>query len=447
MLRKMCQESPRDWDRYLHAVLFAYREVPQASTRFSPFELLYGCTIRGPMQVLKELWTKEDTPEVKNTYQYVLDLRNRMEDTFKNARESLHQAQGQHKHHYDKKSKRREFKVGDKVTVLLPTYTNKLLLQWKGPYEVTDVVNKLDYKVQVNGKAKVYHANLLHRFYRGRGPENKGKVETGAIGIAVIQPETDKPIKVVDDENLLNMGKLKCTEKYKDVRISKDLTAKQRRQVIELLEEYQDIYPERPGTTDLGEHRKELTTADPIRTKPYVMPYSKGKEVEEEVQKMLEMGVTEPSNSPYNSPIVVVKKKDNTNRFCIDFQRINAATKFDSEPMANSKDILAKLQKDQYFTKIDFSKGYWQIPMAKESKPVTAFSTTNGCYQFCKMPFRLMNAVVSFNRTMRKLLADVKDAEANVDDVIEHTVTWDAHIANLRVLFGKIREVGLTILP
>ena len=72
---------------------------------------------------------------------------------------------------------------------------------------------------------------------------------------------------------------------------------------------------------------------------------------------------------------------------------------------------------------------------------------TNGCYQFCKMPFRLMNAVVSFNRTMRKLLADVKDAKAYVDDVIEHTVTWDAHIANLRVLFGKIREVGLTIHP
>ena len=68
MLRKMCQERPRDWDRYLHAVLFAYREVPQASTGFSPFELLYGHTVRGPMQVLKELWTKEDTPQAKNTF-------------------------------------------------------------------------------------------------------------------------------------------------------------------------------------------------------------------------------------------------------------------------------------------------------------------------------------------------------------------------------------------
>ena len=132
------------------------------------------------------------------------------------------------------------------------------------------------------------------------------------------------------------------------------------------------------------------------------MPYSKRKEVEKEVQKMLEMGIIEPSNSPYNSPIVIVKKKDNTNRFCIDFRRINVVTKSDSEPMTNSEDVLAKLQKDQYFTKIDFSKGYWQIPIAEESKPITAFSMTNGYYQFCKMPFGLMNAVASFNRTMKK---------------------------------------------
>ena len=90
MLRKMCQERHEDWDRYLQAVLFAYLEVPQASTGFLPFELLYGRTVKGPMQVLKELWTKEDTQSVKNTYQYVLDLRNRLEDTCKIGRESLH---------------------------------------------------------------------------------------------------------------------------------------------------------------------------------------------------------------------------------------------------------------------------------------------------------------------------------------------------------------------
>ena len=79
------------------------------------------------------------------------------------------------------------------------------------------------------------------------------------------------------------------------------------------------------------------------------------------------------------------------------------------------------------------------------AKPITVSSTTDGCYQFCKIYFGLLNAVASFDRTMRKLLADVKDAGAYVDDVIEHTVTWDPHIANLRVLFGQIREADLTI--
>ena len=107
MLKKMCQEKPKDWDRYLSAVLFAYREVPQASTGFAPFELLYGRTVRGPMQVLKELWTEKETPEVSNTYQYVLELRNRLEETCKIARDSLYDAQSVYKHHYDKSTRQR----------------------------------------------------------------------------------------------------------------------------------------------------------------------------------------------------------------------------------------------------------------------------------------------------------------------------------------------------
>lgn len=60
MLKHLCQEQPKEWDRYIPALLFSIREVPQESLQFSPFELLYGCTVRGPMQILKELWTKEE---------------------------------------------------------------------------------------------------------------------------------------------------------------------------------------------------------------------------------------------------------------------------------------------------------------------------------------------------------------------------------------------------
>lgn len=127
MLKKLCEERPSDWDRYIPAALFAYREAPQESTGFAPFELLYGRTVRGPVPILKELWSKEqESEEVKTTYQYVVDLRNRLEETCQFARESLQQARGVQKKQYDKRVRRQDIKVGDKVLLLLPTDHNKL---------------------------------------------------------------------------------------------------------------------------------------------------------------------------------------------------------------------------------------------------------------------------------------------------------------------------------
>lgn len=138
MLKRMCADRPRDWDKYINPVLFAYREVPQESLRFSPFDLVYGRHVRGPMGILKELWTKEiDDPQVKSTYQYVLDLRERLETTAELARENLEKASQRQAKFFNKSTRAKNMKVGDKVLVLLPTDSNKLLMQWKGPFSVT----------------------------------------------------------------------------------------------------------------------------------------------------------------------------------------------------------------------------------------------------------------------------------------------------------------------
>ena len=99
------------------------------------------------MQVLKVLWTEKDTPEVSKTYQYVLELPNRLEETCKIARDSLYDGQSVYKHHYDKSVRQRRLKKGDKILLILPTTHNKLMLQWKGPYEVVGVVNRMAYRV------------------------------------------------------------------------------------------------------------------------------------------------------------------------------------------------------------------------------------------------------------------------------------------------------------
>ena len=165
MLKRMCVDRPKDWDKYLPTVLFAYREVPQERLGIAPFELLYGRTVRGPMAILKELWTKDiHDQEVKSTYQYILDLRERLESTWELAQENLKKASERHKIYFDKKARVLNMKQGEKVLVLLPSDSNKLLMQWKGPYQILKRVSKVDYQVDVKGKVKTYHANMLKRY-------------------------------------------------------------------------------------------------------------------------------------------------------------------------------------------------------------------------------------------------------------------------------------------
>ena len=177
MLRRLCVEQPKQWYRFINPLLFAYREVPQASTGFSPFELLYGRTVRGPMAILKELWTGEsESTEVKTSYQYVLELRERLEETMKLAQEELTKNQTRYKRNYDKKTKDRLFNKGDKVLVMLPTNNNKLLMQWKGPYEIIQRMGDNGYKILVGNKEKNYHANMLKKYY-AREDEAKTEIE------------------------------------------------------------------------------------------------------------------------------------------------------------------------------------------------------------------------------------------------------------------------------
>lgn len=134
-LRRMCTEQPKDWDRFIEPLLFAYREVPQASTGFSPFEQLYRRNVRGPLAILKELWTGTRLEEeVKTGYQYVVNLQERLETTCQMAHEALEQARERYKRYYDRGVKAMIMRPGDQVLLLLPTEYNKLAMKWKGPY-------------------------------------------------------------------------------------------------------------------------------------------------------------------------------------------------------------------------------------------------------------------------------------------------------------------------
>ena len=117
MLKRLCQDQPKQWHRLINPVLFAYGEVPQESTGFSPFQLLYGRSVREPGTILKELWTKEvNIPEVKTSYKYVTELRERLKDSLKLAEEELQKSQKCYKKYYDRKAKPRCLEVSRRTS-------------------------------------------------------------------------------------------------------------------------------------------------------------------------------------------------------------------------------------------------------------------------------------------------------------------------------------------
>ena len=444
MIQKMAAEKPSDWDRYIPALLFSYREVAQASLGFSPFELVYGRSVRGPISVLRDIWADEDINEqTKTTYQYVLELRERLESTCKLAHDELRKAQGNQHKWFNKKAKAKHLKEGDQVLLLLPTKLNKLEMQWQGPFDIIKKVRENDYVINLDGQHKMFHANMLRKYLVRKTIDNgmvilcgcrHHEIATGGMAENDSLEETDTCEERNDD---IKYCPLRATQTWKDVKISTDLNEDQQREVRQLLEEYSDVLTDIPGKTNLAECNIELTDDIPFRVKAYPVPYALKKEMDKEVSEMMKADIIESSVSEYASSPVVVRKPDGSVRYCIDFRKLNAKTVFDAEPVPKQEVILNRMGGDNFISRLDLTNGFWQVPIKEEDRKYTAFSTDQGLMQFKYMPFGLVNALAIFCRMVRKLLYDVNYVDAYVDDIVPHTATWDDHMHTLREAIGK----------
>ncbi|GFO09680.1 Zinc finger protein [Plakobranchus ocellatus] len=164
-------------------------------------------------------------------------------------------------------------------------------------------------------------------------------------------------------------------------------------------------------------------------------------------REMEDLGVIRKSSSPYASSVVVVKKKDGTNCVSIDYRWLNKLTIFDPQPMTPPADIFQGIEKDQYFSKIDLSKGHWQIPLRKEDIPKTAFVTMDCHYEFLRIPFGMMNSGATLTRAVKKLLCGMDNVVDYIDDLLIHTETWEAHVKTLSELFQRLQEANFTVRP
>lgn len=251
-------------------------------------------------------------------------------------------------------------------------------MQWRGPYNVTAKLGPTDYVIDLGGKKKTFHANMLKRYFEPgvNGTGNLGGILCCVAAAVVHEDELETECHRELEALPLRGGK----EGIEDVNISDHLTREQRTDVEVLLRDFEDVLSDKPGRTNLATHDIYTTTRDPVRVKPYPLPFHTKSIIKDEVEKMIEMDVIEPSTSPYSAPVVIVKKKDGSNRFCIDFRSLNKVTVFDAEPMPNTEDIFVRLAGCHHFSKLDLSKGYWQVRMTDQAKEMTAFSTPQGLF-------------------------------------------------------------------
>ena len=218
------------------------------------------------------------------------------------------------------------------------------------------------------------------------------------------------------------------------------------------MHDYRDIFAltlEELGRTDLVQHHIDTGDHPPIRSRPYRVQ-TKRETIEQQINDMLDRDVTQPSASLWASPVVLVRKPDGSSRFCCDFRRLNKVTTKDSCPLPLISETLQEaLGGAKYFTSLDLLSGYWQVELDAASREKTAFVTHAGLYEFKTMSFGLCNAPGTFERLMECVLRGLtwQVALIYLDDVLEYSETFEAHLQHLHLVFDRFRAAGLKLKP
>lgn len=228
-----------------------------------------------------------------------------------------------------------------------------------------------------------------------------------------------------------------------------DLNSKQRIEAEMVVQSFNEIScDDRLGRTDKITMTIDTGDAKPFKKKPFVMSPYMQKILNEELDEMLKLGVVEPSNSPWCSPVLLVKKKNGEYRLVYDARGLNEISKLDSYPLPNVDRILSSLRDAKFISSIDLRKAFWQVPLDPASREKTAFSIIGrGQFQFVTMPFGLCNAAQTQQRLVDAIFGPKYEPKifSYVDDIIITGSTFEEHLSLLKIVKEKLKEANLTI--
>jgi hypothetical protein len=425
MLSKFIHDNPRQWHKLVPYLVWALREVPNSTTGFPPFTLVYGRSPRGPLSILKENWegNRELPPSLgKSAVQYLQELKNNLKIALDSAEVYSKEAQTKYAHYYNKRAKDKHFMVNEKVVVLVPDSTNKLLCRWRGPCTVKRVRSPYSYEVDMgDGSVRHLHADKIRKFVErvatvAFSMVNEGDEDFGQLQFA----PTDRaerqrlPSELIEPERLAH------------------LSDKQQRELLAILDRYADCFSNQPGLCPVVEHEIELVPGFvPKRSKAYRIPEVLKAEVDRQTDELVRTGLIVPSKSSMSSPIVCVPKKNGEVRIACDYRYLNSYTRNDAFPMPNLDEVKMTVGRAQYISVYDAKSGYHQLTVREKDQWLTAFVTHSGLWEWRRMPFGLKCSGATFVRAVQQILYPIREFSASyIDDLAVYSEDWGLHLAH-----------------
>ena len=193
------------------------------------------------------------------------------------------------------------------------------------------------------------------------------------------------------------------------------------------------------------EHVIEAGNALPVKARYVRVSPQTEREIRYQIEQMLNNEIIRPSSSPWASRVILVKKKDGSTRFAVDYRALNDLTKKDSYPLPEMKDILDKLHGSAYFSTLDGASAYWSIPISKKDQEKTAFVSPRGEFEFGVMPFGLCNAPSTYQRVIDPALKDAQHSLPYIDDTLTFSSSFDDHLEHLGVALACYRDADLQL--
>ena len=421
-------DSKGNWAAIVPMALYFLRCMPNSATGLSPFVARHWWEPTTPLLVLYKSWAQTDLSAV-DLEEWVLINAERVQNLRELAVVRKKTTSSERKRVWDSKAQIREFDRGDEVYMRKAGTNTKLSESCDGPFKVEKKNSPLSYRVNTGDRVlPSVHIQLLKEYVQRQSDPRVNRVTS------VLDPDTAGDT---------------LEDRYAEVQVRGNSVDETRAKDIASWEaDYSDILTKEPGLTHLAEFTMNTGDHPPIFQRAYSTPTSLVDSVDKELQWLLSKNYIRPSKNPWASPMVTVHKPDGSARLCVYFKTINNITQPVPFYMPRVEEVLESVGKACIISKLDLTKGYYEVPMSPPVIPKTAFTCHKGRFEFLRMPFGVKNAPAVFQELMQGLFSeDASFCSPYMDDLIIFSGCWEDHVKHVRQVSSKLRTAGLTVNP